>query len=109
LIAIAFGLSGILAAVVAVLFVAQTGIAGPTVGLQLALIGFIATVIGGMGSLVGAVMGGIAVGMVTVFLQALLPPELRPFREAFVYVAVIAVLVLRPQGLFRSALSKERV
>ncbi len=108
-IAIAFGLSGILAAVVAVLFVAQTGIAGPTVGLQLALIGFIATVIGGMGSLVGAVMGGIAVGMVTVFLQALLPPELRPFREAFVYVAVIAVLVLRPQGLFRSALSKERV
>jgi branched-chain amino acid transport system permease protein len=108
-IAIAFALSGLLAAVVSVLYVAQTGIAGPTVGLQLALIGFIATVIGGMGSLVGAVAGGMAVGMVTVLLQALLPPDLRPFREAFVYLVVIAVLVLRPQGLFRSNLSRERV
>lgn len=108
-IAIAFAMSGMLAAVIAVLFVAQTGVASPTLGLQLALVGFVATVIGGMGSLVGSVFGGLAVGLVTVFLQALLPPDLRPFREAFVYVAVIIVLVLRPQGLFRSAASRERV
>ena len=108
-IAVAFGLSGILASSAAVLYVAQTGGVEPRLGLHLALIGFVATVVGGMGSLPGAVLGGLAVGMVTVFLQVLLPTDLRPFREAFVYLAVIMVLVLRPQGLFRPASARERV
>ncbi len=108
-IAVAFGLSGILASSAAVLYVAQTGVVEPRLGLHLALIGFVATVVGGMGSLPGAVLGGLAVGMVTVFLQVLLPADLRPFREAFVYMAVIMVLVLRPQGLFRPASARERV
>jgi len=108
-IALAFAISGLLAAVVAILFAAQTGIASPAMGLQLALVGFVATVIGGMGSLSGAVLGGLAVGAVTVILQATLPPDFRIFREAFVYAVVIAVLVLRPQGLFRSAATRERV
>lgn len=108
-VAVAFALSGGLAAVVAILFVAQTGTASPTMGLQLALVGFVATVIGGMGSPVGAVLGGMAVGFATVLLQAMLPPDMRVFREAFVYAAVIAVLVLRPQGLFRGAAARERV
>jgi branched-chain amino acid transport system permease protein len=108
-IATAFALSGLLATASAVLYVAQTGVAEPRLGLHLALIGFVATVVGGMGSLVGAVLGGLAVGIVTVFLQVLLPAELRPFRETFVYLAVIAVLVLRPQGLFRPASARERV
>lgn len=108
-IAVAFALSGLLAAVVAILFAAQTGTASPAMGLQLALIGFVATVIGGMGSLPGAVLGGLAVGFVTVILQAALPAELRIYREAFVFAGVIAVLVLRPQGLFRGAAARERV
>ncbi len=108
-IAAAFGLSGILATAAAILYVAQTGVVEPRLGLHLALIGFVATVVGGMGSLPGAVLGGLAVGMVTVFLQVLLPADLRPYREAFVYLAVILVLVLRPQGLFRPASAKERV
>lgn len=108
-IAAAFGLSGVLATAAAVLYVAQTGVVEPRLGLHLALIGFVATVVGGMGSLPGAVLGGLAVGMVTVFLQVLLPAPLRPFREAFVYIAVILVLVLRPQGLFRPAAARERV
>lgn len=108
-IAAGFGLSGLLAAVVSILFAAQTGTGSPAMGLQLALVGFVATVIGGMGSLAGAVLGGLAVGAVTVLLQAILPPDLRVFREAFVYGVVIAVLVLRPQGLFRGAASRERV
>lgn len=108
-IAVAFALTGVLSAVVAVLFAAQTGTAAPTYGLQLALVGFVATVIGGMGSLVGAVFGGMIVGVMTVCLQALLPPELRVFREAFVYAVVIAILVLRPDGLFQGVGSRERV
>jgi branched-chain amino acid transport system permease protein len=108
-IAIAFAISGVLAAAVAVLLAAQTGIASPTMGLQIVLVGFVATVIGGMGSLVGAALGGLAVGALSVGLQAALPPELRSFREAFVYAVVIAVLIFKPQGLFRSAAIWERV
>ena len=108
-IATAFALSGMLATAAAVLYVAHTGVVEPRLGLHLALIGFVATVVGGMGSLPGAVFGGLAVGAVTVFLQVLLPAELRPYREAFVYIAVIFVLVLRPQGLFRSSVARERV
>jgi branched-chain amino acid transport system permease protein len=109
IIATAFALSGFIASVVAILFVAQTGTVSPSMGLQLALVGFVATVIGGMGSLVGAVFGGVLVGFITECLQAILPPELRAFREVFVYAAVIGVLVWKPRGLFRSAASRERV
>ncbi|KQU92803.1 branched-chain amino acid ABC transporter permease [Mesorhizobium sp. Root102] len=108
-IAVGFGLAGIMSAVVSILYAAQTGTASPAMGLQLALVGFVATVIGGMGNLPGAVLGGLAVGAISVLLQAVLPPDLRVFREAFVYAAVIAVLLLRPQGLFRSAAERERV
>jgi branched-chain amino acid transport system permease protein len=109
IIAVAFAMSGVLAAVVSVLYVAQRGELSPVMGLQLALVGFVSTVIGGMGSLVGAVVGGFMVGAVTVVLQTALPLELRPFREAFVFAAVIVVLLARPQGLFRSREARERV
>lgn len=108
-IAVSFAMSGLLASAVAILYSAQSGIASPTTGLQLALVGFVATVIGGMGSLLGAVTGGMAVGVAVVVLQAVLPPELRVYREAFVYALVILVLIFRPQGLFRSSAAKERV
>jgi branched-chain amino acid transport system permease protein len=108
-IAVAFALSGLLAGVVAVFVVVQGGTLAPAMGVQLALIGFVATVIGGMGSLVGAVLGGYFVGVVTTLLQLWLPIELRPYREAFVFASVILVLLARPQGLFRGAESRERV
>ena len=67
-------------------------------GLQLVIIAFVGTVIGGLGSLPGAALGGFLVGVATILLQALLPPELRVFREAFVFVAVTLVLLFRPAG-----------
>lgn len=108
-IAVAFAISGFLAGVIGVFMTVQTGTLAPTMGLQLALIGFVATVIGGMGSLVGAVLGGYFVGLVTVLLQFALPLEFRQYREAFVFASVILVLLARPQGLFRGAESRERV
>jgi branched-chain amino acid transport system permease protein len=108
-IAVAFALSGALAAVVAVLFAAQTGFVHPRFGLQLVIIAFVATVIGGLGSLEGAVAGGFLVGVVSTLLQALLPADLRPFREAFLFVLVILVLLFRPQGLFPARGLRERV
>lgn len=108
-IAAAFALSGVLAAIVALLFAAQTGFVQPRFGVQLVIIAFVATVIGGLGNLLGAAVGGFLVGVVSILLQAFLPPELRPFREAFLFVVVILVLLVRPQGLFPARGLKERV
>ena len=108
-IAIAFALSGVLAATVSCLVVAQTGIVQPRMGLQLVIIAFVGTVIGGLGSLAGAALGGFLVGAATILLQALLPPDLRVFREAFVFVAVTLVLLFRPQGLIPARGLKERI
>jgi branched-chain amino acid transport system permease protein len=108
-IAIAFALSGGLAATVSCLVVAETGIVQPRMGLQLTIIAFVGTVIGGLGSLAGAALGGFLVGAATVLLQALLPPDLRVFREAFVFLAVTLVLLFRPQGLVPARGLKERI
>jgi branched-chain amino acid transport system permease protein len=105
----AFALSGALAAVVALVMVAQTGVADVRMGGQIMLVAFIATVVGGMGSLSGAVAAGLGIGAVSALLQAGLPAEARPFRDAFLYGAVILVLLFRPQGLFAPAGSKPRV
>jgi branched-chain amino acid transport system permease protein len=108
-IATAFALSGLLAAVAALILVAQTGLVSPSMGLAPVLAAFIATIIGGLGSLSGAVLGGYVVGGLTVALQALLPLSLRPYRDAFVFGAVVLVLILRPQGLISSKSGTERV
>ncbi len=108
-IAVAFAISGILAATAAVLYVAQTGILAPRMGLQLVIIAFVATVIGGLGNLAGAAAGGFLVGVVSVVLQSTLPDDLRAFREMFVYIVVSLVLLLRPEGLFPARGVRTRV
>jgi branched-chain amino acid transport system permease protein len=101
-IAAAFAISGLFAAVAAILLVAQTGTLTPDMGLQPVLVAFVATVAGGMGRLWGAAVGGFLLGAVSVLLQTYLPGDLEPFVDAFVFTGVIAVLLVRPQGLFGS-------
>jgi branched-chain amino acid transport system permease protein len=108
-IAIAFGISGALAAAVSILFVSKTGVLDFRMGVPLAIAGFVGTVIGGMGSLVGAVLGGFFLGVASTLLQALLPEDLRPARDAFLYGLVILVLWVRPQGLFVAGGAGERI
>ncbi len=105
----AFVISAMLAAIVSLLLLCQVGVVSFHMGTQLMLIAFIATVIGGMGSLVGAVVGGYAIGIVGTLLQVLLPENLRSFRDAFVFAAVIVVLLARPQGLVAPRAARERV
>lgn len=95
----AFALSGILAGVSAILWVAQRGSVDPLMGLLPVLKAFIAVVVGGLGSLTGAVAGGFLLGFIEVTLQAVLPSNLLPFADAFALSLVIAVLLVRPQGL----------
>lgn len=108
-IALAFALSGGLAGVVSLLFVSKTGVLDFQMGVPLAVAGFVGTVVGGMGSLVGAVLGGFALGVASTLLQALLPDGLQPSRDAFLYGLVILVLFFRPQGLFAPRTTGERI
>lgn len=108
-ISLAFVLSGALAAVVSLLFEVQTGILMFRMGTPLMVFAFIATVIGGMGSLVGSVVGGFAVGIVSSILQAVLPSEVRGYRDAFVFGLVILTLLARPEGIVLSRAARERV
>jgi branched-chain amino acid transport system permease protein len=108
-IAWAFAMSGLLAGAVALLYIAQVGAMTPQFGVQPALIGFVATVVGGLGSLAGAVIGGFLIGTLTVVLQLVLPLELRPFREAFLFGLLFIVLLVRPQGIVVVRWSQERV
>jgi branched-chain amino acid transport system permease protein len=73
------------------------------------LVSFVAVVIGGLGSLSGAAAGGFVLGGLTIALQVLLPPEIRPYRDAMLYCFVIAILTFRPQGLLPSANDRSRV
>ncbi|MDO8208806.1 branched-chain amino acid ABC transporter permease [Conexibacter sp. CPCC 206217] len=99
-VATAFGLSGVLAGLAGAIYLAQTASVNPTVGLQIVVVGFVASVLGGISSLRGAVVGGLLLGALTVALQVVLPESVRGARDAFVLLIVLGVLVLRPQGLF---------
>jgi branched-chain amino acid transport system permease protein len=108
-IAAAFAISGVLASFVSLYLVAQTGSVSYKMGINMVLIAFVASVIGGMGSLIGAALGGFLVGLVSVSLQAYLPVDLRPYRDAFVFLAFIAFLLWRPQGIMFRRSDRERV
>ena len=108
-IAFAFAISGVLAATVSMYLVAQTGSVSYKMGVSMVLIAFVSSVIGGMGSIVGAALGGFIVGVVSVSLQTYLPVDLRPYRDAFVFLLFFAFLLWRPNGLLVSRHNKERV
>jgi branched-chain amino acid transport system permease protein len=109
IIAVAFAGSGLLAGVVSLLYVAQIGALTPQLGLQPAVVGFVATVIGGLGSLAGAAIGGFVIGSLTVLIEMMLPLELRPFRDAFLYSVLFALLLVRPRGIIILPWARERV
>ena len=108
-IAAAFAISGCLAGVVALIWTGRVGSVTPSMGLTPVLIAFVATVIGGMESLLGAVVGGFLLGLLTVGLQSLLPQNMLDFRQALVFGIVIVVLLFRPQGLVQSKYSREQI
>lgn len=95
----AFALAGVLAGVAGAFWLMRTGTAEPSAGLTPLLFGVIAAIVGGLGSLGGAVLGGFALGIVEVFLRAFLPTRVSGLTEAFVFVLLALLFVVRPQGL----------
>jgi len=121
-VATAFAIGSALAAVAGLLYSVQAGQINPYMGFTPVLKAFIAAVIGGFGSIAGAVLGGYVLGFLEVLVTSLagigdlLPagsvsPEVRQFlhdwlpsglaswRDAVVFVVLIVVLLVRPQGI----------
>lgn len=69
----------------------------PYVGFEFVLVMFVVVVFGGMGSIVGAVLAGLFIGLVEVFSDFLIGPD---SKQAVYFLLFIAVLVLKPSGLF---------
>lgn len=95
----AFLLSGLLAGVAAFFYLATASLVGPTTGFIPLLKGFVAAVIGGLGSLSGAVVGGFVLAGFEELSNVLLPNSVQPFSDAIVFGTVILVLLILPGGL----------
>ena len=95
----AFGITGLLASAVALLFTFRSGAIAPDIGQGPLLIAFVGGVIGGLGSLAGAALGGFALGVVLNILQATLPLSINNHFQLFAFAGVIAILVFQPNGL----------
>jgi branched-chain amino acid transport system permease protein len=103
-IAVAFALGSALSGV-AGLLVAPVFLAEPTMGGSLGLKGFVVSVIGGFGSLPGAVVGGLLLGVIETFGARYISSN---FRDAYAFMVMIGVLIAWPRGLFGDK-SSERV
>jgi branched-chain amino acid transport system permease protein len=121
-VATAFAIGAGLAAVAGFLYSIEAGQINPYMGFTPVLKAFIAAVIGGFGSIAGAVLGGYVLGFLEVlvtslagigdllppgsvppevrsFLQQWLPSSLASYRDAVVFIVLILVLLVRPQGI----------
>jgi branched-chain amino acid transport system permease protein len=98
----AFIIGSAMAGIAGVLWGARVGRIEPLMGFIPVLKAFVATVIGGFGSIPGAVIGAFILGFGEIFLVALLPDNLTGYRDAFVFGALILILLVRPQGILGS-------
>ena len=94
-----FAISGIIAGLVGVLWFAQVGAVTPRSDIDPTFKAFIAIVLGGLGNTRGAIVGGLALGAIEVFLSAALPPNAIGYIDGIVFATVIAILLFRPAGL----------
>jgi branched-chain amino acid transport system permease protein len=96
LIAITFGLGTALAGVAGAVLSNQFFVS-PTGGVSLSIYGYIAVVVGGWGSIFGAVAGAIIIALFQVVASAFVPYTVA---TGGLYVALLVILFFRPQGLF---------
>jgi len=98
-----WALSAVVATIAGVLL-SPTSLVDPSIGF-LGIKAFAAAVVGGFGSLIGTVLGGLIVGVSETLAGRFLPPG---FKEIVAYLIMLGVLVVRPQGLF-STIQRKKV
>jgi branched-subunit amino acid ABC-type transport system permease component len=99
---IAAGLGGGMAGLAGALTSLDTGVI-PTMGFRGLLLGVVACILGGIGNLWGAVIGGFLLGILQQVAVWSLPTQ---WQDAIVFLVLIVVLIVRPQGLFGKRLSR---
>lgn len=102
-VAVAFLLGSALAAVAGWLWGAKYGTVDPYMGFLPGLKAFVAAVIGGIGIIPGAVLGGYLLGIAEIFFVGFLPPAFSGYRDAFVFLLLLLILLIRPNGLLGSS------
>ena len=93
-------ISGVLAAVAAIMLTVQTPLVTPSFALDDTIVVLAGVVLGGLNRLGSATLGGFAIGFASGFLGGALPTGQSQYLPAFLFGAVIVVLLLRPGGLF---------
>ncbi len=107
IISIVFALGSALAAVGGIFWVVNYPSVEPMMGVLVGLKAFAAAVVGGIGSVTGAVLGGFIIGFTEVVVIAFWP-ELGGFKDAFAFIFLIFVLIFKPTGIMGEDLEKSR-
>ena len=95
-ISLTFAIGSVLAAVAGILYIAQYESLKPTLGALPGIKAFVAAVLGGIGSVPGAMLGGIVLGIIESLSKAYISTELA---DAIVFGVLALVLLVRPVGL----------
>ncbi|WP_409968141.1 branched-chain amino acid ABC transporter permease [Bengtsoniella intestinalis] len=91
-----FAVGSALAGIGSVLYVSAYSQASPTMGSMLGLKAFVAAVLGGIGSIPGAMVGGFVIGLIEAFVSAI---GLSVWKDGVVFAILIVVLLFKPTGL----------
>ena len=91
-----FAIGSALAAAGGILFGLDQITINPLMGMLTGLKAFVAAVLGGIGSIPGAVIGGLLIGLAEQLTAGYLSPD---YRDAITFVILIGILILRPEGL----------
>jgi branched-chain amino acid transport system permease protein len=97
-----FALGSGLAAVAGILFGMSYPVLDPYMGTIIGWKAFIAAVVGGIGDIKGAFLGGFILGFIEIFITAVLPSS---YKDLFSFVILLIILVLKPTGFFGVARS----
>lgn len=102
--ALAFAAGSALAGAAGVLVAALYGVTYSTMGQPALLKGYTATIVGGVGNLPGAVLGGLLIGVFEVLLSSVIS---QTWVDAVVYALLFVMLAVRPQGLLGRAVAEK--
>ena len=95
----AFGIGSALAALAGITYTGEYVSFDPQMGFMLGIKAFIAAVIGGLGSITGAALGAFVLAFLEIFFAGYLPYSIASYQTVFVFLILILVLLVRPDGL----------
>ncbi len=107
IIMLVFAIGSSLAAVGGIFWALNYPTVEPTMGVLIGLKAFAAAVVGGIGSVTGAVLGGFIIGFTEIVVVAFFP-ELSGYKDAFAFVFLIIVLLFKPTGILGYNFEKSR-